>query len=183
MDRQSLGLLTTGHFLVDLSQGMVPALLPFLMADLHLSYAAAGGLVLATSAASSVVQPAFGHLADRTAFRWLLPLSVLVTGIALALGAQSSDYLVLAAALAVSGLGVAAFHPEAARQAILAAGTRRSTGMSVFGVGGSLGFAAAPILTAVVVAHLGRPGVLLLLVPVVAVAVWLARRFGRPAID
>src|SRR5947209_6319016 len=111
MDRRSLGLLTTGHFLVDFCQGMVPSLLPFLVADLGLSYQAAGGLVLATSASSSFVQPAFGHLADRITLRWLLPAIVLVTGFAVALGAQSPHYLVLAAALACTGLGRAGFPP------------------------------------------------------------------------
>jgi hypothetical protein len=40
----------------------LPALLPFLIAEYHLSYAAAGFLVFATNGASTVVQPLFGHL-------------------------------------------------------------------------------------------------------------------------
>src|SRR5437867_1337685 len=109
-----IGLLSASHGLVDLCQGMVPALLPFLVSDLHLSYAAGAGLVFATSSASSVVQPMFGLLADRFSFRWLLPVSILFTGVGLALGSQSPNYALFFIALIVSGIGVAAFHPEAA---------------------------------------------------------------------
>src|SRR6516165_12361719 len=122
---KAVGILTVSHALVDLCQGMVPALLPFLVADLQFTYAAGAGLVFATSAASSVIQPLFGHVADRSAFRWLLPASVMLTGAGLAIGSQSPHYAVFFVALAVSGLGVAAFHPEAARQVHLAAGPGR----------------------------------------------------------
>src|SRR5262245_47718317 len=73
---QPVVVLTTSHALVDLCQGMVPALLPFLVADLDFTYAAGAGLVFATSAASSIIQPIFGHAADRWSFRWLLPVSL-----------------------------------------------------------------------------------------------------------
>ena len=57
LDRRSLGVLSGGHCSVDLCQGAVPALLPFLIADRHYSYAAAGMLVLAATIGSSLVQP------------------------------------------------------------------------------------------------------------------------------
>ena len=143
-----VALLSVSHGLVDLCQGMVPALLLFLVKDLGLSYAQGAGLVFATSSASSVVQPLFGVLADRFSFRWLLPLSVLLTGAGLALGCQSAHYPIIFATLTVSGLGVAAFHPEAARQVHRLARPGRTAEMSVFAVGGNIGFATAPLVTA-----------------------------------
>jgi FSR family fosmidomycin resistance protein-like MFS transporter len=178
MNWKPVSLLTVSHLLIDLCQGMVPALLPFLMEDVGLSYAAGAGLVFATSAASSVIQPIFGLIADRTALRWLLPASVVLTGAGLAVGAQSSSYTLFFAALSVSGLGVAAFHPEAARQVHLAAGPGRSTEMSLFAFGGGLGFALAPLLTAILLVWTGRAGTLLLLVPTGILAVLLAGRFS-----
>ncbi len=62
-------------------------------------------------------------------------------------------------AFGLSGLGVAAFHPEAARKAYLASGERRTTGMSLFSVGGGLGFALAPALTTAVDRFVGTLGV------------------------
>ena len=165
MNKRAIALLSLGHFLIDFCQGVVPALVPFLVVERHFSYTAAASLVFAISATSSVVQPLFGQLADRLALPWLLPASVFLAGAALSLGAQSASYAVVLTTFGLSGLGVAAFHPEAARKAYLASGDRRTTGMSLFSVGGGLGFALAPALTTVVVVSWGTPGLLALLAP------------------
>src|SRR5262245_1711822 len=140
MNRRAIALLALGHFLIDFCQGVVPALVPLLVSERHFSYPAAAGLVFAISATSSVVQPLFGQLADRMALSWILPASVLLAGVGVSLGAQSASYAVVVAAFGLSGLGVAAFHPEGARKAFLSSGDRRTTGMSLFSVGGGLGF-------------------------------------------
>ena len=147
--------LSAGHLFTDIAQGSVPALLPFLVMERHFSYTAAASLVFAISASSSVVQPLFGQVADRLALAWLLPVSILLTGAGLALGAQATTFALVLLAFALSGLGVAAFHPEAARQAYLASGDRRATGMSWFTVGGGVGFALAPMLTTALVVGWG----------------------------
>ncbi len=175
MNRRAITLLAAGHFLTDLCQGTVPALLPFLVIERHFSYTAAASLVFAISASSSVVQPLFGQVADRLALAWLLPASILLTGAGLALGAQATMFAMVLLAFAVSGLGVAAFHPEAARQAYLASGDRRATGMSWFTVGGVVGFALAPMLTTALVVQGGIQGVLILLLPTGLVAMLLAQ--------
>ena len=64
-DRRALGWLAAGHVVNDMNQGAVPALLPFLIAERGLTYAAAGGVVLAATLLSSLIQPALGHLSDR----------------------------------------------------------------------------------------------------------------------
>jgi len=86
----------------------------------------------------------------------------------------------------VSGLGVAAFHPEASRYANYVSGARRATGMSLFSVGGNAGFALGPVVVTPLVLLLGLPGVLVagLLPVLMALAVWreLPRLRGfRPA--
>jgi len=175
MNSRAIAFLSMGHFLIDFCQGVVPALLPFLVAERGFSYTAAAGLVFALSATSSVVQPLFGQLADRLALPWLLPASILLTGAGLALGAQASHFGLVLAMFSLSGLGVAAFHPEAARKAYLASGDRRTTGMSYFSVGGGLGFALAPTLTTAATVTLGTQGLLVLLIPTAIVAVLLVR--------
>jgi FSR family fosmidomycin resistance protein-like MFS transporter len=179
MNKRAIALLSLGHFLIDFCQGVVPALVPFLVMERHFSYTAAASLVFAISATSSVVQPLFGQLADRLALAWLLPASVFVAGAGLALGAQAAQLGVIMTAFGISGLGVAAFHPEAARKAYLASGERRTTGMSLFSVGGGLGFAVAPAVTTAVAVSWGISGLLALLVPAVLIAALLARSFGR----
>src|SRR4029453_10175289 len=54
------GLWAAGHFLVDFCQGVVPALLPFLVADGSLSYTDAGGPVLPAAAAPPAPHTLFG---------------------------------------------------------------------------------------------------------------------------
>src|SRR5262245_49299612 len=132
MNWRAIVALAAGHFLADLCQGTVPALLPFLVAERGFSYTAAASLVFALSARSSVVQPLCGQVAARLALAWLLPASVLLAGSGLALGAQATAFGVALAAFALSGLGVAAFHPEAARRAHHASGDRQALGMSLF---------------------------------------------------
>src|SRR2546427_12262441 len=75
-----IALRSLGHFVVDLNQGSLPALLPFLKTAHQLSYSAVATIVLAANVASSIVQPLFGYFADQTSRRWMLPAAVLVTG-------------------------------------------------------------------------------------------------------
>ena len=69
--------LPLGHLITDLSQGALPALLPFLKKAFDLTYAQLGTLVLMQNLTSSVIQPIFGYLTDRVTLPWLLPASVL----------------------------------------------------------------------------------------------------------
>ncbi|WP_326686473.1 MULTISPECIES: MFS transporter [unclassified Streptomyces] len=162
-----LTLLSLGHACVDIYQGAVAALVPFFVSERAYTYAAASGVVLAASLLSSVVQPLFGALTDKWAMPWLLPVSTLVGGAGVALAGVGGSYALTLALAAVSGIGVAAYHPEAARVARRAAGGSH-TAMSWFSLGGNLGFAAAPLLVSGVVATGGLRASPLLLVPALA---------------
>lgn len=141
-----------GHACVDVYQGAVAALIPFFVAERHYGYAVASGIVLAASLLSSVAQPAFGALTDRWAMPWLLPVSTLLGGLGIALSGLSGSYGLTLAFVAVSGVGVAAYHPESARLARLASGGSHSA-MSWFSLGGNIGFALAPVMVALVIGH------------------------------
>src|SRR5579872_4849009 len=115
LDRRGISFLVAAHAFNDMNQSVVPAVLPFLIAQRHLSYEAAASLVLTLTIASSVVQPLFGYITDKRAMPWLIP-AALVCGMSgtVLLGIAPSYPLLLVATL-VSGVGSAAFHPEAAR--------------------------------------------------------------------
>jgi FSR family fosmidomycin resistance protein-like MFS transporter len=174
LDRRALASLAGGHAAVDLCQGAVPAMLPFLIASRHYSYAAAGALVLAATIGSSVVQPLFGALSDRLSLPKLMPVGVFVAGVGVALVGLLPSYALTLAVITVSGLGVSAFHPEGARYANYAAGEQRGTGMSFFSVGGNAGFALGPILVTPALLLLGLPGTLVLAVPTTIAAIVVA---------
>ncbi|MBO0689411.1 MAG: MFS transporter [Candidatus Dormibacteraeota bacterium] len=171
--RAPLALLSAGHCCADYCQGAVPAALPFLVQQRHLSYTVAFALVLAQTVASSVVQPVFGSLSDRWRMAWLMPAGLALAGLGLGASLLAPTYPLTWLAVGVSGLGIAAFHPEGARYANRASGERRATGMSIFSVGGNLGFALGPFVATPVLLVLGLDGGWLLAVPGVAIAVAL----------
>ncbi|MFJ1898847.1 MFS transporter [Streptomyces sp. NPDC088115] len=147
-------MLSVGHACVDIYQGAVASLVPFFVAERAYSYAAVSGVVLAASLLSSVAQPVFGLLTDRWAMPWLLPVSTILGGLGIALSCVSGSYALTLTFVAVSGVGVAAYHPESARVARLV--SRGShTAMGWFSVGGNLGFAAAPLMVTAVAASGG----------------------------
>ncbi|GAA1714680.1 MFS transporter [Fodinicola feengrottensis] len=179
-DRPAVALMAVGHAVDDLYQGAVPALIPFFVAAHHWSYAAASGITLAATLLSSVIQPVFGVLVDRWALSWLVPAGMSVAGLGVGLSGLSANYWVTWLAIALSGLGVAAYHPGAARLA-RAASRGGHTGMSWFSLGGNVGFALAPVLVAPLLETYGVTATLPLLVPALvfaAVSTVLIRRLG-----
>lgn len=145
-------------------QGAVPALLPFFVAERHYTYVAATGLTFAATAMSSVIQPLFGILTDRRNLRWLVPAGLTVAGVGIGLSGLAASYPLTWLAIALSGVGVAAFHPEAARAARSASGDSQQA-MSVFAVGGNAGFAIGPLFASAVLIDTGLTGTAFLAVP------------------
>lgn len=175
VDYKAIALLSAAHLSDDVNQGVVPAMLPFFIAANHLSYAAAAGLVLAQTLASSVVQPLFGMLADRRSSPWLIPAGLSLAGIGVALAGIAPTYRLIFAAIALSGLGISAFHPEAARRVRYLSGSRQATTMSLFTVGGMVGFALGPLLITPTLIAFGTRGATMLALPVLimgAIVTW-----------
>ncbi|MDQ4042411.1 MAG: MFS transporter, partial [Actinomycetota bacterium] len=160
-----MAVLSAGHLFTDVNQGAVAALIPFLVAERGLSLAAAGTLVLAATLSSSIVQPLFGFFSDRTPLPSLMPLGVMLGGVGIALVGVAPNYPLILICTVLSGLGVAAFHPESARFANYVSGVRRARGMSFFSVGGNAGFALGPVISTPLVLLFGLPGTLFLALP------------------
>lgn len=85
VDRSAMAVLAFGHLFSDATQVAVPALLPFLVREQGICYAAAGTLVLASTVASSVVQPLFGYFSDRRSFAALMPVGLALESLGIAL--------------------------------------------------------------------------------------------------
>jgi MFS transporter, FSR family, fosmidomycin resistance protein len=173
IDKRGMSLLASGHFATDFANGALPALLPYFKDRFGLSYTLAALLMLASTASSSIVQPLFGLWSDRHGALWLLPAGVATAGAGIALAADAPSYWLVFALVVVSGLGVAAFHPEGSKIAAFVSGRRRASGMSAFSIGGNIGYALGPAATGLVVGLLGLRGGLLLALPAAAVAVAL----------
>lgn len=178
VNRAGIALTSSAHVVNDLYQGAVPALLPFLVLERHYSYAAVSGLTLAATVLSSVAQPAFGWLTDRRPMRWLIPVGMLTAATGVALAGLTHAYVLTWLVIALSGLGIAAFHPDGARAARQAAGDS-TRAMSVFALGGNVGFALGTLVTTPVLLLAGLRGTVLLLVPAVVMAVLLFARLSH----
>jgi FSR family fosmidomycin resistance protein-like MFS transporter len=175
LDRRAMTALSSGHLATDFAGGALPALLPFLVDRFDLNYMMAALAILASAASSSLIQPIFGTWSDRRGAIWLLPAGVAVAGIGIALAAASPSYWLVLLFVLISGLGVAAFHPEGSKFAAYASGNRRASGMSYFSIGGNLGYALGPIVTTPLIVAFGLSGGLLLALPCLAVAAMLLR--------
>jgi len=173
-DRGGILSLAAGHFVVDMLVGALPALLPLFVREYRLSDLAASMVLGASLLASSATQPAFGVLADRRAAHPLLWGGVALGAVAVAASGAAPSYPVLLALIVVSGLGIAAYHPEAARSANRLSGGRPATGLAWFMVGGNAGFAVGPLLAALTVPFLGLGATAVFLVPAAGVTVLLA---------
>jgi FSR family fosmidomycin resistance protein-like MFS transporter len=152
---------------------------PFLTAERGISLAAAGALVFAATVSSSIVQPLFGIFSDRKPIPALMPLGVLLAGCGMALAGIAQSYPLILLCVVASGIGVAAFHPEAARFANYVSGTGRARGMSFFSVGGNAGFALGPAVTTPLVLLFGLRGSVFLALPAVAMAAVLFHELPR----
>ena len=170
IDKRAMTLLASGHLGTDFANGALPALLPFLVDRFGLTYTLAATLMLASTVSSSLVQPLFGLWSDRRGAIWLLPVGVGLAGVGIALAADAPSYWSCLVLVVLSGIGVAAYHPEGSKFAAYASGTRRASGMSAFSVGGNVGFALGPIVATPLVLAFGLRGGLLLALPCLAIA-------------
>lgn len=141
-----LALLTIAHGVTDLSQGALPAMLPFLKNYFQLTYAQIGAIVLTQNLTSSVIQPIFGYLTDKIFLPWLIPVSLLLAGVGMAATGLATSYSLLLFTIVVSGLGIAGFHPQASKSAhLISSAATKGRSMGTFSVGGNFGAAVGSI--------------------------------------
>jgi len=181
MDSRAIATLSAGHGGVDFASGAIPALIPFIVAEFGLGYAAAGLLMLAVTASSSLVQPVFGLWSDRRGALWLLPVGLTLAAMGTGLIGVAPSFPIVVALAFAAGIGIAAYHPEGAKFAAYASDRRRASGMSLFNVGGNVGYALGPIVVTPLVLWLGLAGGALAAVPALVIAAGLTRALPRLA--
>lgn len=185
-DKLTSHLTMAGHLCSDINQGALSAVLPFLVVARGFSYEAVAMLVFAANLASAVIQPLFGWIGDRKPCPWFMALGIFLAGLGMCGIGFFEDYWAIVSSAVLSGIGVAMFHPEGGRLANLAATGTKAGGMSIFAVGGNIGFFVGPILTAVFLTTFGLHGTLVFLFPAVvcaAVLLCFNRRFTALGTD
>lgn len=174
-------LMMTGHICVDTCQGALAATLPFLVLYNDFSYAHATMLVFGANLASAIIQPLFGVLGDRKARPWLMALGVFLSGLGMfGIGFLDSFALVVVSAV-VCGMGIAMFHPEGGRVSNLVSGADKAGGMSIFAIGGNIGFCIGPIIAAAALTAWGMRGTWVFLAMCAMVAAVILTRNAKLA--
>jgi len=158
-------LLSTGHCVVDIYQGALPVVLPFLKNKLDLTYTMAGVVMIMANMTSSILQPLFGFFSDKKEKAFLLPLGAFCAGTGFAFLSVPSSYVLVLLLVTISGLGIAAYHPEGYKTAAFYTGPRAATGMSIFSVGGNAGMALGPIISLPVISYLGFDALPVVIIP------------------
>jgi FSR family fosmidomycin resistance protein-like MFS transporter len=159
-----------GHFTVDILNSSRPVLLTYF----GLSETQIAIFTTIYIWASALTQPLFGWISDRVGPRWLaaggvLWMAVFYSATLLFPGSVGLACFVIAA------LGSSAFHPVGTVQATLQGRNhmkgRETTATSFFFTAGQMGHFLGPILTGLILAALGVPGMLIL--PILSIPVGL----------
>ncbi len=154
-----------GHFVDDLFSGTVALTIFYVISNAHLPAWYQGLLSFFWYLTSSIVQPLAGAYTDRHGRWWFMPTAILIVVVALSLAGLATSIWLLALLIVCGGFGAAVMHPEGGKYAAILSGSRRSQGISIFQMGGTLGLSLGPVTIATLLAHFGRHGSLLMLVP------------------
>jgi FSR family fosmidomycin resistance protein-like MFS transporter len=160
-DARVIGLVGFAHALSHFFQLALPPLFPLLRAEFDVSWSALGALVATFYVASALTQFGAGFVVDRLGARPVLfgGLALLAGGTALTSLAPGFYWLYPLAAL--MGVGNGVFHPvDFAILNASVAPRRLGHAYSMHGVGGSLGYALAPVVSFALGAWLGWRGAL-----------------------
>lgn len=167
-------LMGLGHLVTEISGGALPMLLPALKSDFHLSYTAVSVIVQVAMLSATLTQPLFGIWSDRISNRWLLPISCFLSALGLAIAGWAGSFALILLGVLINGLGTAAYHPEASKQAFLASDRGKAAlSLSVFSVGGNIGYGLGPLAATMIMAAAGRQGIAVLMLPATAAALLL----------
>jgi FSR family fosmidomycin resistance protein-like MFS transporter len=133
-----------------------------------------GALAFAWYLTSSIAQPLVGAYSDRRGRWWFLPASVALTTIGVSAVVAATSLPLLVTFVVIGGIGSAVMHPEAGRYSSLLGGSRRASAISIFQIGGQVGYGIGPLVAAAVIAHAGPSAVFGLGAPGVVAALAVA---------
>lgn len=146
------------HVVVDTVALSVQPLWPDLRSRLALGDAEFQTVYLLWNVANSMLQLPIAYWADRHEARWLVYAGPILGTACVGCVGFADSFLALCCLLTLGGIGIAAFHPEAAALAASAMPENRSRALSVFSIGGYLGQAIGPLYAGQLSAAYGLTG-------------------------
>ena len=147
--RKQFYFLTFLHTVLDSYATLLSHLQPLLLEKLATAATRntlAGNFVSIYSVFSSFGQIIFGWLSDRVRTVHFLTIGVAFSALGLSLLWLAPSANIVYLLLAIGGIGVAAFHPQATTYAGALASEQRGMGISIFLTGGNIGRAIGPVV-------------------------------------
>lgn len=166
--------LSFAHLLNDWYMNYIQTLLPFLvMAGLSVSKGAF--LVSAFTITSSIVQPIFGYWVDHKNQRWMVYVGTIWMAVLVSMIGIVNNYALSVILAALSGLGTAAFHPQASAMISALSGKKRGFYQAFFTAFGNIGWALTPVMVVPFIIHYGLQSTPVFIIPgiIVAVLLWI----------
>ena len=146
-EKKIMGLVTTSHGLVHLYEGVLPPLLPLVMAEFGTDYFTMGILVTIFSYAFGLGSLPAGILADKLGPRRLISLYLFGAGTAGVLVLPAGSLVFYGIIMGVMGAFCSTYHPAA--NTLISLGVKeKGTAFGVNGIAGSIGVAVVPVLSA-----------------------------------
>ncbi|MEJ2169830.1 MAG: MFS transporter [Desulfobacterales bacterium] len=143
------------HFTGDFFQSFIRPLLPVLANKFSLNMTQVGMITGVATFMAFLIQPVFGYMADRYKSRLILLVGSLMGVICIPLVGIAPFFWIVLLLIGLGSISSAIYHPTAAGMVSVYAGLRSGLAMSVFGLGGTLGFTLGPIVCSGYVTLLG----------------------------
>ena len=134
------------HFIGDFFQSFIRPLLPVMANKFELSLAQVGLITGIATFMAFLIQPLFGYLADRYKTRLILLVGSFVGAICIPMVGIAPYFWIVLVLIGLGSISSAIYHPTAAGMVSVYAGPRTGFAMSIFGLGGTLGFTLGPIV-------------------------------------
>jgi FSR family fosmidomycin resistance protein-like MFS transporter len=148
IDYGRIGLISAGHLFTDLYGNLLTAFMPYLVLQGRITATLAGLILLVYLLGSSILQPIFGLMADQSGRRVFVVLGPIAVGICTVSATLAPNAVLIFVLAALAGIGISAFHPQAAAMVSNLSARSKGWTMSIFSMGGNVGFALGPVLAA-----------------------------------
>jgi FSR family fosmidomycin resistance protein-like MFS transporter len=143
------------HFIGDFFQSFIRPLLPVLANKFALSLTKVGLITGTATFMAFLIQPIFGYLADRYQKRLILLVGSVAGVVCIPMVGMAPYFWLVLLLIGCGSISSAIYHPTAAGMVSAYAGGRTGLAMSIFGLGGTLGYTLGPIVCSAYVTLMG----------------------------
>lgn len=154
-NKKAVAWLTLGHGMVDSYSGFINPILPFIVANIGTTLAAATCALSASQLFSSMMQPVFGFVADKWRKRFFIFWGIIMASVFLSMTGLVHNIWQLALCLILGGMGVGFYHPQATGFVVRFSGKKLAKYMSIFIAAGTIGYSLGPIISSTITQFFG----------------------------